>query len=91
MKHGRVKALLLICLALLSVGFLAAMSDFSDLPPIDLYEVRDDAMIPGHVWIRLNPELVNHLDRLEHREWGFDKMTKFKQVKFETIKQGGGR
>ena len=68
MKHGRVKALLLICLALLSVGFLAAMSDFSDLPPIDLYEVRDDAMIPGHVWIRLNPEMESHLDRLEHRD-----------------------
>ena len=68
MKHSRVTALLLVCLALMSVGFLAAMSDFSDLPPIDLYEVRDDAMIPGHVWIRLNPGLVNHLDRLEHRD-----------------------
>ncbi len=68
MNQNRINALLLIYLALFSAGLLTAMSDFSDLPPIYLYEVPDDAMIPGHVWIRLNPELGGHLDRLEHRD-----------------------
>ena len=55
-----------ICLALLSVGLMALGPDFADLPFIDIYEVPDGAMVPGHVWIRLKPELSGQLQRLEH-------------------------
>jgi hypothetical protein len=57
---------LAICLALLSVGLTALGPDFADLPFIDIYKVPDDAMVPGHVWIRLKPELSGQLQRLEH-------------------------
>jgi subtilisin family serine protease/fibronectin type 3 domain-containing protein len=55
-----------ICLALLSVGLMALGPDFADLPFIDIYEVPDGAVVPGHVWIRLKPELSGQLQRLEH-------------------------
>ena len=62
----RLASLLAICLALLSVGLTALGPDFADLPFIDIYKVPDDAMVPGHVWIRLKPELSGQLQRLEH-------------------------
>ena len=62
----RLAILVAICLALLSVGLMALGPDFADLPFIDIYKVPDGAMVPGHIWIRLKPELSSQLQRLEH-------------------------
>ncbi len=50
----------------MSAGLAALGPDFTDLPFIDIYKVPDSAIVPGHVWIRLSPELSGQLQRLEH-------------------------
>lgn len=62
----RLAILAAICLALVSAGLTALGPDFTDLPFIDIYKVPDSAIVPGHVWIRLSPELSGQLQRLEH-------------------------
>jgi subtilisin family serine protease len=62
----RLAILAAICLALVSAGLAALGPDFTDLPFIDIYMVPDSAIVPGHVWIRLSPELSGQLQRLEH-------------------------
>lgn len=63
---NRLKAILIFCLALIGAGLLASVPDISDLPFIDIYKVPDSAIVSGHVWVKLNPELSGQLQRLEH-------------------------
>ena len=64
---NKLKAVLIIILALIGAGLLAFVPEFSDLPFIDIYKVPDKAIVPGHIWIRLNPELSSRLQSLEHQ------------------------
>ena len=63
---NRITAILTICLALLGAGLMAAAPSLADLPFIDIHKVPDDAIVPGHIWVKLSPELSDRLLSLEH-------------------------
>ncbi len=63
---NRITALLTICLVLFGTGLMAAAPSLADLPFIDIYKVPDDAIVPGHIWVKLSPELSDRLPSLWH-------------------------
>ncbi len=62
----RIKTLLILCLALFGAGLMAAAPSLAELPFIDIHQVPDDAIVPGHIWVKLSPELSDKLIDLEH-------------------------
>ncbi len=62
----RIKTLFMLCLAFFGAGLMAAAPSLADLPFIDIYQVPDAAIVPGHIWVKLSPELSDQLLSLRH-------------------------